>query len=85
MQRAALSRMGYSRKFTLLWLVSLAAIAVVIYGLFVNLNRVIQPSLRQLEGLALIEPLSRTVQRMQLHRGFSAALRARREAQTDVP
>jgi type II secretory pathway component PulJ len=77
--------MGRSRKFTLLWLVSLAAIAVVIYGRFVNLNRVIQPSLRQLEGLARIEPLSRTVQRMQLHRGLSAALRARHEAQTDVP
>ncbi|OGB33994.1 MAG: hypothetical protein A3F78_14190 [Burkholderiales bacterium RIFCSPLOWO2_12_FULL_61_40] len=66
--------MGYSKKFTLLWLVSLVAIAVVIYGLFVNLNRVIQPSLRQLEGLALIEPLSRTVQQAQLHRGLSAAL-----------
>ena len=71
---ALLNRMGYSKKFTLLWLVSLVAIAVVIYGLFVNLNRVIQPSLRELQGLALIEPLSRTVQQAQLHRGLSAAL-----------
>lgn len=85
---ALLNRMGYSRKFTLLWLVSLLAIAVVIYGLFVNLSRVIQPSRRQLAGLALIEPLSRTTQTMQLHRGLSvallggdAALRERRAAQ----
>ncbi len=70
---ALLNRMGYSKKFTLLWLVSLVSIAVVIYGLFVNLDRVIQPSLRQLQGLAMIEPLSRSVQGMQLHRGLSAA------------
>jgi len=84
---ALLNRMGYSKKFTLLWVVSLVAIAVVIYGLFVNLERVIQPSLRQLDGLAQIEPLSRTVQQLQLYRGLSAAshgntqLRERRAAQ----
>ena len=29
-----LNRMGYTKKFTLLWLVSLVAISVVVYGFF---------------------------------------------------
>ncbi len=71
---ALLNRMGYTRKFTLLWLVSLVAVAVLVYSLFVSLDRVIQPSQRELQGLALIEPISKTVQFIQQHRGISAAL-----------
>ena len=73
---ALLNRLGYTKKFTLLWLLSMVAIAVVVYSLFVSLERVIQPSQRQLEGLALIEPITRAVQETQLHRGLSAALRS---------
>ncbi|MDP2694023.1 MAG: EAL domain-containing protein [Gallionella sp.] len=69
-----LNRLGYTKKFTLLWLLSMAAIAVVAYSLFVSLERVIQPSLRQLDGLVLIQPISQAVQAIQLHRGISAAL-----------
>lgn len=69
-----LNRMNYTRKFTLLWVVSLIAIAVVIYGLFASLDRVIQPSQRELLGLSMIGSLSRTVQLIQQHRGYSAAL-----------
>ena len=83
-----LNRLNYTRKFTLLWLVSLIAIAVVVYSLFVNLDRIIQPAQRRLEGLALIEPITRAMQALQLHRGLSVALlvgnesvRGRRAAQ----
>ncbi len=69
-----LSYLSYTKKFTLVWLMSLIAIAVVVYNLFVNLDRVIQPSQRRLEGLTLIEPIARTMQAMQLHRGLSATL-----------
>ena len=69
-----LNRLNYTRKFTLLWVFSLISIAVVVYGLFVMLERVIQPALKQLQGIALIEPVSRTVQAVQLHRGIAAAL-----------
>ena len=69
-----LNRMGYTKKFTLLWLMSLAAIAVLTYSLFVNLGRVIEPSQRRLEGLTLIEPVTRAIQALQLHRGLSATL-----------
>ena len=71
---ALLNRISYTGKFTLLWLLSLFAIAVVVQDLFVNLDRIIQPSQRQLEGLVLIKPISQTVQAIQLHRGLSAAL-----------
>jgi len=80
---ALLNRYSYTRKFTLLWLVSLLAIAVVVYSLLVNLNRVIQPSQLQLEGIALLKPVSRTVQAIQLHRGISAALLSGDEALRD--
>ena len=71
---ALMNRLGYTKKFALLWLVSLAAIAVVAYGFFVSLDRIISPSERQLNGLALIKPISKTVQFIQLHRGISALL-----------
>ncbi|OGS94026.1 MAG: hypothetical protein A3H31_02080 [Gallionellales bacterium RIFCSPLOWO2_02_FULL_57_47] len=80
---ALLNRMSYTKKFTLLWLVSLVPIAVVVYSLFASLERVIQPSQLELQGLALIEPISRTVQLMQQHRGFSAVLFGGNEAMRD--
>ena len=71
---ALLSHMSYTRKFTLLWLMSLLAVAIAVYSLFISLDRVIQPSQRELEGLLLIEPISRTIQITQLHRGISVTL-----------
>ncbi|HEU0188590.1 MAG TPA: PAS domain S-box protein [Gallionella sp.] len=81
---ALLNRMGYTKKFTVLWLLSMAAIAVVVYSLFVNLDRVIQPSQRRLEGLTLIEPITRVMQALQLHRGLSAALLGGNESLRDA-
>ncbi|MDP2759189.1 MAG: EAL domain-containing protein [Sideroxyarcus sp.] len=69
-----LNRLNYTRKFSLLWVLSLVSIAVVVFTLFVLLARIIQPAQQELEGLALIEPVSRTVQALQLHRGLSAAV-----------
>ncbi|HEU0233805.1 MAG TPA: EAL domain-containing protein [Gallionella sp.] len=80
---ALLNRMGYTKKFSLLWLVSLIAIAVVMYSLFASLDRVLQPSQRELQGLALIEPISRTIQLIQQHRGVSAALLGGNETMQD--
>src|SRR3989338_6365079 len=71
---ALLNRLNYTKKFTLLWLMSLVAIAVAMYGLLASLDRVIQPSRLELQGLVLIEPVSRSVQSLQLHRGLSVAL-----------
>ena len=81
---ALLNRISYTRKFTLLWVLSLFAIAVVVQDLFVNLDRIIQPSKRQLEGLVLIKPISQTVQAIQLHRGTSAALLGGNQTMRDM-
>lgn len=69
-----LNRIGFTKKFTLLWLMSLVAIAVVVYSLFASLDQVIRLSKRELQGLVLIEPVSRTIQYLQQHRGISSAL-----------
>ncbi len=68
------NRMSYTRKFMLLWLLSLVAIVVIAYSLFVSLNRVIYPSQQQLQGLVLVGHISKTVRLVQQHRGFSSAL-----------
>ncbi|TAN84135.1 MAG: HAMP domain-containing protein, partial [Gallionella sp.] len=80
---ALLNRISYTKKFTLLWLVSLVAISVVVYSLFVSLDRVIQPSQRELEGIALIKPIFRAVQFIQQHRVLSAELLGGNEAMRD--
>ncbi|MBM2838106.1 MAG: sensor histidine kinase response regulator [Deltaproteobacteria bacterium] len=80
---ALLNRLNYTRKFTLLWLISLVAISVVMYSLFASLHAVIQPSKRELQGLVLMEPIFRTVQFIQQHRGLSAALLGGNEAMRD--
>ena len=80
---AVLNRFGYTMKFTLLWLLSMVAIAVVAYSLFVSIERVIQPSQRQLEGLVLVKPISQSMQAIQLHRGISTALLGGNETMRD--
>ncbi len=69
-----MNRLGYTRKFALLGIISFVAIAVVVYSLFISLNKTIQTSQRELDGLALIKPISQTVQLIQLHRGISSIL-----------
>ena len=77
---ALMNRMGYTRKFALLWLMSMAAIMVVVYSLFICLDKEILTSQRELQGLALIKPISQAVQAIQRHRGFSVAFLSGNEA-----
>ncbi len=71
---ALMNRLGYTKKFALLALISLVAFAVVVCSLYVNLDKEIRTSKRELEGLALIKPISRAVQLMQQHRAHTATL-----------
>ncbi|MDO8707072.1 EAL domain-containing protein [Pseudomonas sp.] len=80
---ALLNRLSYTKKFTLLWLLSMIAIAVAVYSLFVSLDRNIHLSQRQLEGLELVKPISQAVQTIQLHRGLSVALLSGNETMRD--
>jgi diguanylate cyclase (GGDEF)-like protein/PAS domain S-box-containing protein len=84
---ALMNRLNYTRKFMVLGVIYLIAITVVVYSLYMNLNQVVHTSQRQLEGLELIKPISRTVQLIQQHRGLSTgrlggnnAMRAQRDA-----
>lgn len=69
-----MNRLSYTKKFLLLGLMSLVAIVVVVYSLYISLERVIRTSQRELEGIALIEPFSQTIQLIQQHRVLSAVL-----------
>ena len=71
---ALMNRLDITRKFALLGLMLLVAIAVVVHSLFVSLDRVIISSQQELQGLELIKPFPRTVQMLQQHRGLSAGL-----------
>ena len=63
-----------SPEIQLLGLMSLVAIAVLVYSLFASLDQVISFSQRELKGLELIKPFTRTVQILQQYRGLSAGL-----------
>ena len=80
---ALMNRLGYTRKFALLGIISFVAIAVVVYSLFISLDKTIQTSQRELDGLALIKPISQVVQLIQLHRGISSILLNGNEAVQD--
>ena len=69
-----MDQLSYRKKFALLGIVSLMAISILIYSLFLGLNQVVKKSQRQLQGLELITPLSKIIQNLQLHRGQSASL-----------
>lgn len=71
---ALMNHLDVTRKFVLLGLMSLVAIAVVVYSLFASLDQVIVFSQRELKGLELIKPFPLAVQTLQQHRGLSAGL-----------
>ena len=77
---ALMNRMGYKKKFALLWLMSLVAISVVVYNLFASLSQVIRTSQLEVEGIALIKPISQAVQAIQQHRGIWVMYSAGKEA-----
>jgi len=67
-----MNQYNYRRKFAFLGAISLLAISVLIYSLFLGLNQVVNNSQQQLLGLKLLTPLSKTIQTAQQHRGLSA-------------
>jgi len=67
-----MNQLNYRRKFIFLGSISLIAIVVLIYSLFLGLNQIVTNSQQQLQGLRLLTPLSKTIQTIQQHRGLSA-------------
>jgi len=69
-----MNQFNYRRKFAFLGAISLIAIGILIYSLFLGLNQVVKNSQQQLQGLRLLTPLSKAIQTVQQHRGLSAGL-----------
>ena len=71
---SVMSRLSYSKKFFILGLLSFIAVSVIVWMLYQNLNQVIVTSHLELKGLQQIHTLTKTVQKVQQHRGVSAAV-----------
>jgi methyl-accepting chemotaxis protein len=71
---ALMNRMGYGKKFAIMGTLALAAIVVLLFGLYASLDKVILTSQRELAGIEAVKPMARLVQHLQQHRGMSAAL-----------
>lgn len=69
-----LNRLGYPRKFAVMGVLALVAIAVLLGNLYHSLNRVIHSSRQELTGVELLKPITRVVQRLQVHRGLSSGV-----------
>ena len=80
---ALMSRLDITRKFLLLGLISLVAITVVTYSLFVSLEQTINTLQRELKGIEIIKPFAPALQALQQHRGLSAGLLGGGEAMRD--
>ncbi len=68
-----LNRLGYTQKFTLIWVVSFGALVVMMISLYASLNQVIQPALKQSEGLKYLAPVMHFSHRLRLHKDVIAA------------
>lgn len=71
---ALMKRLSLTARYVLLSLLLSIAVAVMLHSLYESLDHIIDTSYMELEGIALIKPLSKTVQAAQQHRGLSAAV-----------
>jgi len=76
---AIMNRLRYTQKFILLGLLMATAIGILVANLYGALDERIKTSQSELNGIAIIKPLQRTVQFMQQHRGMSAGVLAGNE------
>ncbi len=71
---ALMNRLGFTRKFTLLWLLAMAAILTVMSGLLISLNEQILIARREADGIPVVTQIARLTQVIQQHRGITAIL-----------
>ncbi len=70
-----MNRLRIARKFSVLAMIYFSAVGGVGYALFFNLSRVVLSAESEHDGLAVVGPLTRTMQLVQMHRGLTAVLR----------
>lgn len=60
-----MNKLGYTKKFMVLGLIYLVAMIVMFSSLYRNFSNVIDTTQRELQGIALIKPLTQTIQQVQ--------------------
>ncbi|MEF8702646.1 MAG: methyl-accepting chemotaxis protein [Candidatus Accumulibacter sp. UW26] len=81
---ALLNRVAYPRKFAIMGALALVASAVLVVNLYQSLHRVIDSSQKELAGIAMIKPIARIVQHLQVHRGLSSGVLNGNEAMQEA-
>ena len=71
---ALMNRFRYTSKFLLLGLTMGIVMLVLLFTVYVNLNRDIQTASNELAGLQMLKPVNRMAQFMQQHRGLSSGV-----------
>jgi methyl-accepting chemotaxis protein len=71
---ALMNRFRYTSKFLLLGLAMAAVMLVLLFTVFVNLNRDIHTASNELAGLQMLKPVNKMAQFMQQHRGLSSGV-----------
>jgi len=66
-----MNRMSFSRKFALLEVITLIAVLVTVFSLYVSLSQTIKRTEREYEGLLLAQKAVKTIQLIQQFRGLS--------------
>lgn len=69
-----MNRLRYTSKFLLLGLTMGVVLLVLLFTVYVNLNRDIQTASNELAGLQMLKPVNRMAQFMQQHRGLSSGV-----------
>ena len=78
-----MNRLRYNRKFLLLGAAMGVVMAVLLFTVFVNLNRDIQTASNELGGLQMLKPVNKMAQFMQQHRGLSSGVLNGNDAMKD--
>jgi PAS domain S-box-containing protein len=69
---ALMNSLNYFKRFATLTIISIIAIGIVIFNLFMSLNQTIQSLEQELKGIELVESITKATQLLQQHRGLSA-------------
>lgn len=80
---ALMNRFRYTSKFLLLGTAMGIVMLVLLFTVFVNLNRDIQTAANELAGLQMLKPVNKMAQFMQQHRGLSSGVLNGNEAMKD--
>ena len=68
-----LNTLSFSKKFTLLGLITLMSVGIAMYGFYSNMTNEIHVAKKEYEGLLLTQPIIEMIQKIQQHRGLSTA------------